>query len=312
LSFFLETGYTIVQDKGYNGWRGIHPGVVGLDGNPQESIHHIIRIVTFSKGDCIIHLCVVQGRSSILAAILSFRASKLSINTCKKSTKLTVHVTAAYMCLITHSTVQALYPKATFAQKRTLICTSLYRSPRKLSALGYTIHKGCEVQEILEQRVIRYAQSDALALIPSVVGMNTVEQVRRDAPEVYPKAHRSLMDAKCWTREIKSFLCDEPTEECRLSRFVRQTSVGMEPYLTPAQWTLDCPPTRANPVFNFSTSMFFHPRLMQATCLGGYYVQPGPAAREDINDFEIARELEGEGQVIRRPCYYTPKKVNSE
>jgi hypothetical protein len=206
------------------------------------------------------------------------------------------------MSFITHSKVHTLYPKATFVQKRALISSTLY-IPHDLAALGFSLHKGCDIQEVVEQKIIRWTETSSV-LKSKVVQTSNVLCTRSDAPAVYPRLKRSIEDRMCWTRNMTSRLCDLPTNECVLSRYVRQTSVGWEPYISASTWTVECLPYQGLPTFEFNTHMYYHPRLMQGTCLGGYHIQLGPAHTIDINDFTVER---GERAAIRSlTCHYTP------
>jgi hypothetical protein len=138
-----------------------------------------------------------------------------------------------------------------------------------------------------------------------VVQTSNALRTRSDAPAVYPRLKRSLEDDMCWSRNMTSRLCDLPTKECILSRYVRQTSVGWEPYSTAVTWTVECLPTRIHPIFKYDTRMYFHPCLKLATCLGGYHIQLGPKHTLDIHDFAVVR---GERAAIRsETCHYTLK-----
>ena len=97
-SFFFDVGYKIIEEQQYYGGRGKLPGMVGANGIPYETTHHINHVVSFAKKErpgYVIRLVVIRLHSSILATILTFKASKLFIYS-HRSTKLTcnsaVHV----------------------------------------------------------------------------------------------------------------------------------------------------------------------------------------------------------------------------
>jgi hypothetical protein len=199
-----------------------------------------------------------------------------------------------------HKSTIVLYPRATFQQNRLLInCDDQPAAPPpEFRGSEFTMFRGSDVmgEVLVEQRTVRTSRG------PEVYDIYRLRPLP-ESPELYPGKDRVVGDSYCWVLEMKSLCSKGPEAECRLAQLVRQTAVGWEPYLMPSTWILSVHPEIPNPIFHFDTRMYFHPRLVQGVCAGGFFINRGPRAHEDINDFIVSLNA----KPTTSPCYYTYK-----